>query len=337
MVFAPIRGLPAPVARIVLGTASFGALLPGERRSAARTRTFDLLTSVLESGGNAFDTARVYRLGGSERLLGEWMREARCRDRVILVSKGGHPSLLTFRGRVRAPAVRQDLEESLRALRTEHIDLYLLHRDDPAVPVERIVEMLHALLSSGKVRACGVSNWTHERVDEANRFARSQGLAELAVSSPQFSLADWRRPPFPGCVSISGDQGRGARSWYRASGVSVLAWSSLAGGFFAPPAASCRGLRTGPYRTEANDSRLARARQMAGDKGMTTAQIALAYVTSQPFAAFPVVSTRSLGRFRENAEAAALCLTPAEMAWLESGAAPGEDHGEPDESSARAR
>ena len=321
MEYARIPGVPCPVARIVLGTASLGGrLLSQGRSSRSRHQLFDFLGEVLEAGGNVFDTARVYGLGLSERILGDWMAEAGTRDRVVVITKGGHPSLLTFRSRMRSRAVERDLERSLRALRTDRVDLWMLHRDDPRVPVSAIMEILHSLRERGTIRAYGVSNWSHERVEEANRFARAQGIAELAASSPQFSLAEWRRPPFPGCVSISGQQGAGARAWYGASGVPLFAWSSLAGGLFAPPPASGKAhSMPAAYRAKENEKRLTRARQLADLKGVTPSQAALAYLLSQPFQVFPIVSTHRASRFRENAAALGLRLTPSELEWLESG------------------
>ena len=327
MTFARIPGVPLPVAGIILGTSSLEGLpwaWGGSRR--ARSRIFELLEGVLESGGNAFDTARVYGLGASERILGDWMKKTGVRDKVVLITKGAHPSLLTFRGRLRSAALNHDLEASLRALRTGWIDLYLLHRDDPAVPVAAVMEMLHEARGKGVIRAYGVSNWSHRRIAEANRFARTQGIAELSASSPQFSLAEWRRPPFPGCVSISGDGAADARDWYRGSGLTVLAWSSLAAGSFVRARAD-GGESVSPrprkapaaYRVAANEDRFARAARLARMKRVTPAQVALAYLVSHPFPVFPIISTRSVDRFRENAEALGLHLTPAEREWLERG------------------
>ncbi len=319
MTFALIPGLPVPVARIVLGTASLGAPFDGGFSRRSRLCRFAFLDFVLACGGNAFDTARIYALGASEHLLGQWMAASGCRDRVVLITKGGHPGLLTSRSRLGGRAIRRDLERSLRALGTDRVDLYLLHRDDPRVPVSLVMEALHSLRESGKILSYGVSNWTHGRIEEANRFARSQGIPSLAASSPQFSLADWRRPPWPGCISISGAPGAGARAWYRGSGMAVLAWSSLAAGFFTASAAEARSGGRRLYDTAASLAGLERARRMGREKGVTPAQVALAYLLSQPFTVFPVVSTHHPERFRENAQASALCLTPAEISWLETG------------------
>jgi len=304
----------------VLGTASLGGPLPLEASGRrARYRLFDFLSEVLDSGGNTFDTARVYGLGQSERILGEWMAAAGTRDRVVLITKGGHPSLLTFRSRMRVRAMEHDLEQSLRALRTDRVDLWLLHRDDPRVPVSAIMEMLHALRERGTIGAFGVSNWSHQRVQEANRFASAQRIPGLAVSSPQFSLAEWRRAPFPGCVSISGPRGREARAWYRDSGIPLLAWSSLAAGYFAPPRRGKPRRSPGAYRVKENEGRLSRAQELAERKGVTASQVALAYLLLQPFQVFPIVSTHRAARYRENAGALGVKLTPSELDWLESG------------------
>lgn len=304
----------------MLGTASLGGPLPIEASGRrARHRLFDFLSEVLDSGGNAFDSARVYGLGQSERILGEWMAAAGTRDRVVVITKGGHPSLLTFRSRMRSRAVEHDLEQSLRALRTDRVDLWLLHRDDPQVPVSAIMEMLHSLREGGKIGAVGVSNWSHERVQEANRFAREQGIPGLAVSSPQFSLAEWRRAPFPGCVSVSGPRGREARSWYRAAGIPLLAWSSLAAGYFAPPRPGKPRRSPSAYHVKENEGRLRRAQDLAVSKGVSATQIALAYLLLQPFQIFPIVSTHQAARYRENAGALGVKLTPSELDWLESG------------------
>jgi len=308
---ASIQGIGVPVARLVLGTASLA-------RSAARPG--GLLDRVFEAGGNAFDTARVYGLGSSERVLGRWMRSRGIRDKVVIVTKGVHPHLLTFRSRLDRASILADLRSSLKTLRTDYIDLYLLHRDDPSLPVEALIDSLNELQRLGLVRAFGVSNWTHLRIAQGNRHARESGLSSLAASSPHFSLAEWRRAPFPGCVSIAGPAGLEARGWYHGSAMPVLAWSGLAAGYFARPGGGAAGLRAdGVYRLPSNSARRDRVQALAARTGLTPSQVALAYLFAQPFVVFPVVSTRSADRFRANAQALDHPLTPAEARWLETG------------------
>jgi aryl-alcohol dehydrogenase-like predicted oxidoreductase len=311
MKYGAIHGVQLPVARLVLGTASLARGASGPD---------GILDKVFESGGNAFDTARVYGLGSSERELGRWIRARGIRSKVVIITKGAHPDLLTFKSRLDGAAIAADLQRSLRSLRTDYIDLYLLHRDDGSAPVSDIVETLDGLQRRGLIRAYGVSNWEHLRVAEALRHAEEHGLAPIAASSPHFSLAQWRQPPWPGCVSISGADGAAARGWYHARGLPVLAWSSLSGGYFAQGGAvphASRADRT--YDTESNAGRRERAGSLAARKGVTTPQVALAYVLAQGIDVFPIVSTRSVARYAEDAASLDLALTPAEVAWLETG------------------
>ncbi len=316
-----ISGISFPVSRLILGTAPFGdralAVFPAPRRSET---FFQLLDAAWEQGCNAFDAAAVYQLGGSERLLGTWTKSRGNRERVVLITKGAHPSIPLFRSRVGARAILEDLEGSLRRLRTDFVDLYLLHRDDPSVPVGPLVETLHRLRERGKIRAYGGSNWTSARVAEANGFAVEHGLAPFAASSPHFSLAEWRRPPYPGCVSIAGAAGAASRMWYENAGVAVLAWSSLSKGYFGvstTPAAPRGSMRA--YDVSVNRARFDRVHELARTRGVTPSQVALAYVFAQRMETFAIVSTHSAARFRENAEALQLSLTTEEALWLEQG------------------
>ncbi len=316
-----ISGIPFPVSRLIMGTAPFGdrtlAVFPAPKRSEA---FFQLLDAAWEQGCNAFDAAAVYQMGGSERLLGAWTRSRGNRAQVVLITKGAHPSIPLFRSRVHPRAIAEDLEGSLRRLRTDYVDLYLLHRDDPAVPAGPLVETLHRLREQGKIRAYGGSNWTSERVAAANSFALQHGLTPFAASSPHFSLAEWTRPPYPGCISIAGAAGAASRAWYGKTGVAVLAWSSLSKGYFgASTAVSRPPVRMRAFDTPVNQARRERVRQLARKRGVTPSQAALAYVFAQPMEVFAVVSTHSAARFRENWEALQLSLSPEEARWLEQG------------------
>jgi len=302
---------------IVLGTANLGSVAPDVLVSAAsRGRSLRYLDGMLEAGCSALDLAASYQLGGTERIVGAWMESRRNRDRLFLITKGGHPYPFVQPNRLTARALTEDLHASLRRLKTDHVDLYLLHRDHPGSALEPIIETMLRLHQRGLFKAWGVSNWTHDRIRALDPLARAAGLP-LAASSPQFSLVDWTAPPWKGCVTIAGDANREARAFHASTQLPVLAWSPLASGFLSsggPAASSDRA-----YGTTGNLARKERAGRLGEKYDVPPAQIALAYLFSQPFPVFAVVATSTPARMKANLAAAALRLAKNEVRWLESG------------------
>lgn len=304
-----------------------GSVLPAPFVSqASKQDSFRLLDGFLDLGLTAFDTAALYQAGGTERLLGEWQTDRRNRDRLFLITKGGHPNVVFNSSRFSAAAVAEDLHGSLRRLRTDHIDLYLLHRDDPSRPVDEVIGLLARFQREGKIRAYGVSNWSVERIDGAVGFARDRNLPIVAVNSPHYSLLDWVTPPWPGCVSLAGNEARAARAYHTRTQLPVLAWSSLGHGFFSDRLVEntrpgLLDLKTraalDTYGSPANFARRARATEVGQKHGMSAAQIALAYLFHQPFPVFAVVASSTAEKMKRNVVAAGLSLTPDEIRFLE--------------------
>lgn len=318
MKYGSIPGVSKPVSRLVQGTANtvFDPSKPAQ--------AFALLDMAMEHGINTFDTAHVYG-EGNEVMLGNWVRERGVKDKVVILAKGAHPY---GRNRVTPEDIEADLTESLRRQKSDYFDLYVLHRDDPAVPVGPIVEALNKHKSAGKIGAFGGSNWAHTRIKEANDYAAANNLIPFAVTSPNYSLAEMYAPPWDDCLSISGPAGQAARDYYAESGIAVMPWSSMAGGFFADIyhrdnletfakdnyfAEIC--IRC--YCGEANFQRLDRVRELAQSRNLTVAQIALAFTFSQPMDLFPLVSSLTKDQFAANAAALEVSLTPAEVAYLD--------------------
>lgn len=311
----------AKVPRVIVGTANLGSILPDMLTStAARERSFRYLDRLVEMGCTAFDTAAAYQLGGTERLLGNWMRSRGNRDALFLITKGAHPFPILSPPRVTPKAIAADLHASLRRLQTDCVDLFLLHRDDPRQPLEPILQTLTSLQQQGKMRAWGLSNWSHTRIQALDELARSAGLPSVAASSPHFSLVEFVHTPWKGCLSIAGDANREARAFHTTSHLPVLAWSPLGQGFLS----SCaREITATPssysYGCAANFGRKRRAEVLARKYRVTPTQIALAYLFSQPFPVFAVVAARKVEHMQSNLDATALRLRPPELQWLESG------------------
>lgn len=316
MEYGHIAGIDTPLSRLVQGSVML--------RESDPERSFALLDAVFAQGCTAFDTARHYG-GGTEAVFGRWVQERGLRDRLVVIGKGAHPTPDDPR-RVTPAAIAADLSESLSQLRMETIDLYLLHRDDPSVPVGPIVEALDGHRKEGKIRAYGGSNWTTARIAEANAYAAAHGLAPFVASSPQFSLVEQVDAPWPGCVSISGPSGAAERDWYVEQKMPIVAWSSLAGGFLSgafgrdddgalPEEAATRARRA--YGSDANYERLDRVRALAAERGLTVPQVALAWAFAQPLALFALVGCESGEEFAANAAALSVRLTPDERDWLD--------------------
>ncbi len=315
MIYGEIQGLSRPLPRIIFGT----LLLANTDEE-----TFSLLDSVAGSGCYAFDTAHAYGDGASERVIGNWMEERNNRSEVIVIDKGAHS--VGGRNRVDPESIRQDLRESLSRLKTDYIDLYLLHRDDPTAGVGPIIEVLNDLKNEGKVVLFGASNWTTKRLEEAREYAEKSGLAAFSVASSQYSLAVQHDYPYPGTLSINSSTDDPEFQWYKETQFPLLAWSSLARGFFSgkftrdnldafTDPQSLISIRC--YAREDNFIRLDRARQLAEAKGATLPQIALAYVFRQPINCFAITGALNITEFRENVEALKTSLTEKEAAWLD--------------------
>jgi aryl-alcohol dehydrogenase-like predicted oxidoreductase len=316
MRYGSVPGIDKPISRLVQG--SLTMTTKDYERGAA------LFDEVLALGCTCFDTAHVYGNGDVERAFGRWVRERGIREKVVILGKGAHHS--QDRKRVTPYDISADLHDTLARMQVEYVDLYVLHRDDPDVPVGPIVEALNEHKEAGRIRAFGGSNWSHTRIEAANNYAAAHNLTPFAVSSPNFSLADQVNPPWEGCISISGPGRKEARDFYEANQMPLFTWSSLAGGFFSGRLRRDNldtfetyldKLAVSSYASEDNFKRLDRTQQLGEAKGLSIPQVATAYVMSQPLNIFALVGCQTAEEFRANAAAADVRLTPEESAWLD--------------------
>lgn len=318
MQYGTIPGVTKRVARLIQGTVMIA--------SSKLDYSFGLLDDILALGGNTFDAAHVYGNGDNERTLGRWLEARGVREQVVVITKGAHHN--QDRRRVTPFDITADLHDSLARLRTGYIDLYLLHRDDPAVPVGPIIEVLNEHLAAGRIHAFGGSNWSHARIKEANEYAAARGLTPFAVASPHFSLAIQVEEPWDNCISLTGENGAAARQFYAENGMPLLTWSSLAGGFFSGRfrpdnldtfTEYLDRLCVKSYCYPENFARLDRVQELARARGASVAQVAMAYVVAQPFNVFPLVGCANGDEYAANAAALDLALTAGEVRWLETG------------------
>ena len=310
MRYTDIPGLAVPVSDIIFGCCN-PILINGDEQG------IKLLDMAYSNGFTAFDTAKVY--GKSEEVLGRWLKSTGLRDSIVLISKGCHPDP---EPRLDVPSLKEDIESSLERLQTDHIDIYMLHRDDPDADVEGIMDTLDAYVRQGVIRKIGVSNWTHKRMEEANRIAAAKGFAGFTVSSPQMSLARQVNDPWGGgCVSVSWDEE--AKSWYKNHPeIAVIVYSCLAHGMFSGKVDTKRlwrskrsldGAARKGYWSRENIKRLKVAEDIARTKNCPVANISIAWCRQQEFKAFPIVTVSSEKRIKENVDGIDIVLSDDEM------------------------
>jgi aryl-alcohol dehydrogenase-like predicted oxidoreductase len=278
--------------RIVFGTFA----LPGDADAAT------LLDRFVAAGGNAIDLANVYLGGEAQKTVGRWLESRGHPDGLVLYAKGCHPPVCS------PGDVPAEIERIRRDVGVDRLDVFILHRDDLAVPVEAFADALLAEVAAGRIGAFGVSNWTLARTRELAAYVDGVDPGRLAAFSNHFSLAEMVEAPWPGCLAVTHDEidelGR--------LGLRMLAWSSLATGYFA-------GRDAPSWESEENEARRERARELARERGTSATAIALAYVLAQPAHVLPVVGTGSIEHLDEALAAADVELSADELAWLEEG------------------
>lgn len=309
------------VSGLCLGAGALGSALD-------RKQSFALLDAFHAAGGTFLDTARVYAdwlpngHNASEKTIGLWLKQRRLRGRVIVATKGAHPPLHSMHvGRMSPQEIRSDVDESLRWLQVDAIDLYYLHRDDVTHPVTEILETLEELVKAGKVRYYGCSNWRTGRIAEAQAYATGHALHGFAANQMLWSLAavDGAKLPDPTLAAMDA----GMYAFHQETGLAAVPYTSQANGYFQRLAAGTLG-KLGEdqrrlYDTPENRARFERVRSVAQEGGLTITQVVLAYLQSQPFVTVPVIGCKTVEQLADSLRAADVLLTPQQAADLDGG------------------
>lgn len=281
--------------------------------------SFRLLDGFIDAGFNLVDTADVYsrwvagNVGGeSETIIGKWLKKTGKRSRILIATKVGMEVGPDRKGLSR-PYIMQAVERSLKRLRTDVIDLYQSHKDDESTPLEETLDAFGTLMKQGKVRAIGASNYSAERLSEALRIAKRDGLPSYGCLQPLYNL--YERSRFEAALE----------PLCLAEGIGVIPYYSLASGFL-----------TGKYRTEADLAQSARGQKVKeylNDRGLrilkaldevsaslqsTPARVALAWLIARPSVSAPIASATSVEQLHDLIEATRLKLDDSAIATLDA-------------------
>src|SRR5580692_7463657 len=310
MDYRMLGGSGCAVSSLCLGTMTFGV-------ETDESGAHQQLDRFIEAGGTMVDTADVYGGGRSEEIIGRWLasRPSDVTERVVLATKGRFAVDDSPNGAgLSARHLTRALDASLRRLGLESVDLYQVHAFDPLTPLEETLRAVDQFIRAGKIRYWGLSNFTGWQLTKAVHLARALNVAGPVTLQPQYSLlareTEWEIAP----AALD-------------AGLGLLPWSPLGGGWLSGkyrrdqrPAGATR-LGEDPDRgMEAYDRRgtdrtwhvIDAVQEIAGQHGVSMAEVALAWVTARPAVSSTILGARTVGQLEANLRAARLHLTAAQ-------------------------
>ncbi len=297
MPYGRIPGLDKDVSRLILGC-------DNKNQFAESAIMWD---EWIERGGNAFDTAYVYG-PHRETIFGQWVRSRGVRDQVVLICKGAHTPHCT------PEALTRQYKESAERFGFAP-DIYIMHRDNPEVPVGEFIDVLDAHVKAGDFKIFGGSNWSIARFEEANAYAKKTGKQPMSILNNNLSLAHMVKEVWRGCVHVSD---KASRDWLEKHQVTELSWSSQARGYFLGDD-EWKKLGEGNFEcwdSPDNRQRRERAQELAKKKGCLPINIALAYLMHLPFPVYALVGPRTPMELFTTLPGLDVTLTPDEVRWL---------------------
>ncbi len=267
------------------------------------------------NGGNHLDTAHLYCGGESEKLVGEWIKTKK-RDDFIITTKGAHFNELPEKTRFTKTEIEKDLDESLKRLSLDYVDIYMLHRDDIRVPAAVVIDILNEFVKKGKIKKFGCSNWRAGRIEEANGYAAKSNQNGFCISQIKTSLGI-TAPTYEdktGLVEMDNTE----YEYYKEKAMPVSAFASQAKGFFQKIeenliSEKCRER----YYCGENLSRFDRAKRLADEKNVSITAVVLSYLYSQETDVFPIIGGSSAEQIADSMKYSDFLLTKEELKYLE--------------------
>lgn len=286
-----------------LGTANAGLAWDG----ADADRIFD---TFLDLGGSLIDTAHVYsdwvkpERARSERVVGDWLMRSGKRNHVVLATKGGHPDMTvehpdTHVSRMKKADMTEDLEGSLKQLRTDCIDIYFYHRDDMNQPAAELIEVMEDFRRQGKIRYYACSNWTTARMKEADRYCREKGYRGSIANQALYNLGYRYMNPMEDDTLVYADAEM--QQYHREyPGNVLMPYMGVCSGFFHKYEAGGRdAVKNSPYCTEGNLKMAERVKELCEKYHITVTQAVLGFFGQQDFECAPLYGPKNAEQVEE--------------------------------------
>ena len=277
-------------------------------------------------GGNAFDNAHIYGKGSMETLLGKWHRKRENLDELVIIVKGAHTPDCN------PHSLSKQLTESLDRLQIETADIYIMHRDNPDIPVDEFIDVLNDEKQKKRIKIFGGSNWTLERFKKANEWAQQKNKKSFSLLNNNLALCKMINPLWDGCISSNDSY---YLKYLEDTQTAHLSWSSQGRGYFLPKE-TCQAIEdkitkdesswrepgensSGPlscFDSEDNRERRIRAEKLANELNVTTQNIAGAWPLNQPFPSFALIGPRKIEEIDTSLPCLDILFSKEKSDWL---------------------
>jgi aryl-alcohol dehydrogenase-like predicted oxidoreductase len=317
MKYKQICGTDLKTSVLCLGTGGFGTVV-------SKKESHKQLDFFFEHGGNFIDTARVYsdwvpgETGRVEKILGRYLKEKNSRKLWVVCTKGGHPLLSSMEvPRLSREELTKDIELSLKDMQIDYVDIYLLHRDDVNVGVDEIIDLLNEFVAAGKIRYFGCSNWTLQRVQEAQEYAENCGKAGFCCNQLLWNIGSSSITCPKDIVVMDKDMLR----FCRKTKFTIMPYSCQAGGFFSKlcgdKISRARALQT-DYATGKNLSLYSTIQSLGLKYKVPISHIVVSYLISRPETVIPVFSSSKLDTIEDTVNGVELEICASDIRLIES-------------------
>lgn len=323
MRYCKIPGTDLEVSVVCMGTGEIGS-------SVSKEESFKLFDAMYEHGGTFIDTAKDYgnwvpgiERSVSEKTVGEWMEKRNMQGKVVIATKGCMPDEETAENNCCSPeTIRRHVEWSLQTLRTDCIDLWYIHRDDPKEPMEGILEELNNLQKKGKIRYFAASNMSLSRIIEADKIAEQKGINTFCAVQGLWNAALLKKFPYGDPQNAYMNTAR--FNYHKNKKLPWLSYQSTAFGLFhrfekGTVEQMNEGFRSFYYEKKSYE-RFERMKQVSAEYGVSISELVLSYLYSNPdFVTFPIVGSHKIAQVIDNFSCGNIILKPEELNYIEGG------------------